>query len=76
MQLAKRIKRVEELLGHNFQNKELLAAALTHPSAAEHDVIGCSYQRLEFWVTLFSVPLLPLNYSLAFPIVMKVSLPS
>ncbi len=48
MQLAKRIRRVEELLGHSFQNKELLAAALTHPSAAEHDVIGCSYQRLEF----------------------------
>ncbi len=48
MQLAKRIEAVEELLGYSFQNKELLAAAITHPSAAEHDVIGSSYQRLEF----------------------------
>lgn len=35
--------RLEERIGHVFQNKELLGKALTHPSAD-----GQNYQRLEF----------------------------
>ncbi len=48
MRIVERISRVEKLLGHSFQNKELIETALTHPSAVEHDVIARSYQRLEF----------------------------
>lgn len=38
------IRRVENLLDYKFKNKQLLEAALTHPSYTGSD----SYQRLEF----------------------------
>lgn len=38
---------IEKLIGYNFQNKDLLIAALTHQSYANE--VGCeSYERLEF----------------------------
>jgi ribonuclease-3 len=42
------IEAVEEILEYRFKDKNLLLQALTHPSAAEDDPIGGSYERLEF----------------------------
>jgi ribonuclease-3 len=36
------------ILGHSFQNRELLTEALTHPSLNTRKIIGQDYQRLEF----------------------------
>ena len=38
----------EEILGYTFANRELLTAALTHPSALEGTGSKRSYERLEF----------------------------
>jgi ribonuclease-3 len=42
--------RLEDLLGHPFQNRELLTRALTHPSSAQEAGRGrdASYERMEF----------------------------
>lgn len=42
-----RIRAVENLTGHDFQDRQLVELALTHPSATEHEPL-LSYQRLEF----------------------------
>ena len=38
------VKTLEKALGHNFQNRDLLTRALTHPSLEDE----ANYQRLEF----------------------------
>ena len=43
-----RIGVAEGILGHVFEDKGLLLAALTHPSAVEGHSIADSYERLEF----------------------------
>ena len=43
-----RLSRVEEILGYQFNNKELAASAVTHPSAVEGLGPSASYERLEF----------------------------
>lgn len=48
MKLRKRIKRIEEILGHHFSEEHLIVSALTHPSAAEGKAVSASYERLEF----------------------------
>ena len=48
MKLHKRIKQVEEIVGHHFEREELVVAAITHPSAAEGKSVSASYERLEF----------------------------
>lgn len=48
MRLHKAIKHVEEVCGHEFADKELVAHALTHPSAEESKKVGKDYERLEF----------------------------
>ncbi len=40
----KAIKALETQLGHSFKDKELLTAALTHPSTGDED----NYERLEY----------------------------
>jgi ribonuclease-3 len=45
---AHRVECAERILGYTFKDKNLLLQALTHPSAAEDDPIGSSYERLEF----------------------------
>lgn len=48
MKLHQRIARIEELVHHTFQDKQLITAALTHPSAVENKPVSASYERLEF----------------------------
>lgn len=48
MTASKRIERAEEICGHAFQDRQLLRAALTHPSAVEGQPVSASYERLEF----------------------------
>lgn len=45
---SERIRHVESISGHKFANRELVLAAITHPSAAEHLPVSASYERLEF----------------------------
>jgi len=45
--IEERVRAVEQLTGHDFQDKKLVEHALTHPSATEHEPL-LSYQRLEF----------------------------
>lgn len=45
---TQRLDTAEEILQYRFANRELLLAALTHPSAAEGHSIRDSYERLEF----------------------------
>lgn len=42
------ISRAEAILGYEFKDPELLAKALTHPSAVEGHAVESSYERLEF----------------------------
>ena len=46
--MHQRVAEVEKILGHQFKNKALAEAALTHPSAAEGRSVSASYERLEF----------------------------
>ena len=60
MALSERLTRAQEILGHEFNNKVLLRAALTHPSAVEGLPVSASYERLEFlgdsiWVAWWPV---------------------
>ena len=48
MKLHKRIKRIEEIVGHHFADENLIISAITHPSAAEGKAVSASYERLEF----------------------------
>ena len=48
MALSERLTRAQEILGHEFNNKVLLRAAPTHPSAVEGQPVSASYERLEF----------------------------
>lgn len=48
MKLHKRIKRIEEIVGHHFADEHLIVSAITHPSAAESKSVSESYERLEF----------------------------
>ena len=45
---AEKLNTAEEILGHQFEDRELLLLALTHPSASEGNSIEGSYERLEF----------------------------
>ena len=47
-ELADKLARASEICGWEFNDKALLRRALTHPSAAEEDVVSSSYERLEF----------------------------
>ena len=48
MKLHKRVKLIEEIVGHHFADENLVIAAITHPSAAEGKAVSASYERLEF----------------------------
>lgn len=43
-----RVERAEQILGYQFQDRELALRALTHPSAVERHAVQDSYERLEF----------------------------
>lgn len=43
-----KIHRIEEILGHQFKNTELIKSAITHPSATEGQPVAACYERLEF----------------------------
>ena len=48
MKLHKRVQRIEEIVGHHFDDEYLIVSAITHPSAAEGKSVSASYERLEF----------------------------
>ena len=48
MKLHKRVKLIEEIVGHHFADENLIISAITHPSAAEGKAVSASYERLEF----------------------------
>jgi ribonuclease-3 len=48
LKLHKRVKLIEEIVGHHFADENLVIAAITHPSAAEGKAVSASYERLEF----------------------------
>lgn len=48
MKLHKHVTAVEEIVGYQFKDKELIGSALTHPSAVEGRPVSASYERLEF----------------------------
>ena len=43
-----RIARIEQICNHTFKDRDLVTAAITHPSAVEHLPVSASYERLEF----------------------------
>lgn len=43
-----KIQRIQEILGHDFHDAQLIKSAITHPSATENKPIWASYERLEF----------------------------
>lgn len=45
---AERIEHIERICNHTFASRELITAAITHPSAVEHLPVSASYERLEF----------------------------
>ena len=45
---TERVRRIEEICDHAFKNRDLVVAAITHPSAVEHEPVWRSYERLEF----------------------------
>lgn len=44
----KKIDDAEAIVGHHFENEQLLLSAITHPSANEGRSVRYSYERLEF----------------------------
>lgn len=46
--MHKRIAEAERIVDHVFADKNLIASALTHPSAVEGRPVSASYERLEF----------------------------
>lgn len=53
MALSERLTRAQEILGHEFNNKVLLRAALTHPSAVEVSRSLPAMSALSFWAIPF-----------------------
>lgn len=45
---SEKLERAQEILGYVFGRKDLLLAAITHPSATEGKSVKFSYERLEF----------------------------
>ena len=45
---AAKVRAIQEICGHTFENRELIESAITHPSAAEGLPVSASYERLEF----------------------------
>lgn len=45
---TERIRHIESICGHTFNNRDLVEAAITHPSAVEGLPVSASYERLEF----------------------------
>ncbi len=43
-----KLNRAQEILGYEFNNQDILLAAITHPSATEGKPVKFSYERLEF----------------------------
>ena len=43
-----KINRIQQILGYQFKNLELLKSAITHPSAVEGKPVSAGYERLEF----------------------------
>ncbi len=48
LDLPERLARAEKIVGHDFGDRQLLRAALTHPSAVEAKDPSLFYERLEF----------------------------
>ena len=48
MKVHERIARLEEIVGHTFEDRYLAESAITHPSATEGKPVSASYERLEF----------------------------
>ncbi|MBR3226421.1 MAG: ribonuclease III [Atopobiaceae bacterium] len=48
MKLRARIKAIQQIVGHEFEDQDLVVSAITHPSAAEGKSVSASYERLEF----------------------------
>ena len=48
MSIADKLARAEVILGHQFNDRDLLRSAITHPSAVEGQPVSASYERLEF----------------------------
>lgn len=46
--IGRKVALAEDILGYTFHDKEVLIAALTHPSALEDEGVERSYERLEF----------------------------
>ena len=44
----KNYEAAQEIIGHHFENEQLLLSAITHPSATEGRSVRYSYERLEF----------------------------
>jgi ribonuclease III len=42
------IERAQKIVGHTFEDRSLLVAAITHPSALESGPVEKTYERLEF----------------------------
>ena len=43
-----KINRIQQILGYEFKDLELLKSAITHPSAVEGKPVSAGYERLEF----------------------------
>ena len=43
-----RIDRIQQIIGYEFKDQQLILSAITHPSAAEGKPVQYSYERLEF----------------------------
>ena len=48
MKTYERIRAAEKICNHVFERRDLIEAALTHPSAVEDKPVSASYERLEF----------------------------
>lgn len=46
--ILSKINRIQEILGYQFKDLELIKSAITHPSAAEGKPVTAGYERLEF----------------------------
>ncbi len=46
--MHQRVAEAERICGHHFKDQNLIACALTHPSAVEGKPVTASYERLEF----------------------------
>lgn len=48
MNLSSSVEKAERILGHHFDDRDLIVSAVTHPSAVEGRPVSASYERLEF----------------------------